>query len=165
MAKPLYIVCCESVIQDKASNLVTHFNVIEQFTISSVQHHDETVVKTMSGRPVPLSVDSVWIAEDGDLDCDFDIQLTFNFEPQEKAEDILIDTTFKFSGPRHRSTFAISPGVMFTKAGTFVVTARIKKKGTSDWISQVYPIEVQDLRTTKANASGVSEPKPKVETK
>ncbi len=164
MARPLYMLCCLSGAVDKASNQVSHFNIVEQ-----LQLHVPPRSLPDGSIPVPiplqLQVVSTWVRDDEDA-------------PNDKFEvEVLLDHTGEKTRPIHKSTFQFeeSRNHRFTinlaiqprpdsKSGIYRFEARIRKAGTKRWRRQEYVVPVNVIvpdETAPPKSSGKKKPKSK----
>ncbi|MBY0525064.1 MAG: hypothetical protein K2R98_16790 [Gemmataceae bacterium] len=153
MPRPLYIICSESGSEDKLSGLVSFYRVIDAFQIH----------KTKKGQPppptgaltVPLRVTAAWRRSQDDVPTqEWDFQFVFKFSPGDKV-DVVSEGQFTFDKGTRRFVLVL-PGIAFNSPGTFQVESRIRRSGDppGEWISQDYPISVDDVTQAPVDAAG-----------
>lgn len=148
MPKPIYIICSESGSEDRVTNSVSHFNVLEQIELRAVP-------EPAPGQPTLIlapafQVDSVWLREDtDDPEQLFECEVVFHL-PEVKGM-VVSATKFAFEKPRYRYTVRASSVIgrdelsKFGKnAGIFVAECRVRKFGDPQevWTSQYYPLAI-----------------------
>jgi hypothetical protein len=157
MPKPVYILCSESGSLDAHTNLVSHYQVIEQLQIAPIP---ESVLK--SGQPVivpqlKIRITAVWMREPGDSPEDqFESQVLLHIPPEGK-ELVVHKGIFSFGeGKLHRSIVAAS-GPTFPGAGVLRVVARVRRPDQENWLAtQEYPVFVEVLPSpTEVKPEGV----------
>ena len=160
MAKPRYIICSQDRLVDQATGMATHVNVVEKFAIKEERSPEPlpNVQYAVPNLPIAkMILTAVWAREAGDSESD-----EFEFEVLiHKPEDESITLQKgEFSFPPGLSYFRIDSGIIFTthtkfkKGGTVVLENRIKKRGSDEWKSQEFPIEIE---VTGAEAANVGE--------
>jgi len=155
---PLYIICSETSVQDKESNLLTLCNVIEKLTITGPSSPGMD-----SQRPIVpilrLHATAVWIREEGDEGREFEARFTIT-PPGQPPIDLPL-TKFKIPSPAHlqRLRFVYDGPPFFTAGGVLTITSQVRPAGSdSPWRSQAYVIPVEvDEAAAKAFAEAAPE--------
>jgi hypothetical protein len=142
MAKPLYMICCESGTEDAYTGMASHFNIVDRIV---VMPDKPDPLSGGAGPPVtsiPLRIVSVWRAEEGDYEDEFEHEITMTLFSQ-PGTATLYSQPFRFlrDRPRHRTTVVIA-GFKAEQSGELVVESRIRLPGQSDWLTQSYTIDV-----------------------
>lgn len=149
MPRPLYIVCSESAAVDQDSNRVSLFNVVEglEVTLQTIPSEQRlTFVKTLGFRGI-----AVWMrSEDDDPEDDYEFELAAR-APGDTEENVFADGKFKFTKRNHRFNVHIGVHKPWTESGMFVFISRIRKVGTTEWLSQDFPIHVDVKKKVPAN--------------
>ncbi len=151
MPRPVCIVLCESVVQDKDRNLASLFNLVERVTMRTVKEADRSKrVVVQSGRP-SLSILVTWMREDEDQGKEFDMDMAF-IGPNNKPTDDPMSGTFTFTKPFQRLVYNLEGAPPLKEAGVHSVRARIKESGEgSKWLSQHYRFLVEIQRVDESS--------------
>jgi len=143
MAKALYIICCESAVVDKATNLLSLINIVEEATF--------TFKKKQAGEPVgppgwlKFKIVSGWEREVASVVRPYDWEFAVRV-PGIDHEQVLEKGTFEFSASRQRLTADLA-GPPIPHEGIMQITSRIKPQGDEVWISQSYSIAIKVRKT------------------
>lgn len=162
MARPVYLICSESGSEDKETGLVSHFTVVEKIQFRPI---DATNLGPGQAIAVPqsaFSVTAVWMREkDETADDWFDYSLVVLAPDNEPI--LGAGGQFQFTRPLHRFTFRSHLTFAFNQSGLVVVESKIRKVGTKDWLTQSYPIVVEqvDLPKTPVGGETTAPQKPK----
>lgn len=156
MPRPLYIVCSESAAIDQDTNRASLFNVVEGLQVTVVPKpsgEGVAFVKTLDFRGI-----AVWMRnEDDDPEDEYEFELAAR-APGDADENVFGDGKFKFTKRLHRFNVLIGVHKPWTESGMFVFTSRIRRVGTSEWLSQEFPILVDVTKKIPANQlDGVEE--------
>lgn len=151
MPRPVCIVLCESVVQDKDRNLASLFNLVERMTLHIAKPADRSKqVVVQSGRP-SLSILVTWMREDEDQGKEFDVEAVF-IGPNNKPTADPIPGTFTFTKPFQRLLYNLAGAPPLKEAGVHSVRARIKESGKGNkWLSQHYPFLVDIQRIDESS--------------
>jgi len=166
MVRPRYIICSEGRVIDQATKLISHFNVIDQITVSM----QTSTVKTAEPRLVGLALElsAVWMKEDeSEKEVDYETEVRL-FSPGGDEPQVARLGTFRFGEHYyHRINMTIRPGpageesaVIELREGMMRLECRIRPLGggETDWISQDYLIPVKvnrpDSPEPQADSSG-----------
>jgi hypothetical protein len=159
MPKPKYVVCCESILHDKTSNLVSLFNVLEGYT---VQKQQIALPAPQEGQALVIPVAimqlvgvAVWeLSSEAEGGGEFDFELALHLPGLDSPS--LTSGTFKFNKKRHyrfltRMEIAPNPKIV---SGDIRFTSKVKPVGTNRWKSQEYafPITIESKELTKEDA-------------
>ena len=151
MVRPRYIICSESRTVDRTSGLVTHYNVIEELTVSV----GGPKAKAGSAPFLKFVVTAVWMRETGE-----EAEDTYEFEtsmhlPGEEIARRIHAGEFQFGEHRfHRlETFiqglftqrgeAVPNDALTLQPGVLRLESRIRRSGDQQWLSQDYVIPVR----------------------
>jgi len=140
MPKPRFIVCSQSGSEDKDTQLLSLFNLIDKLVFSQTP---------VAGSPiVELRITASWAKEENDDGKHFELQARLNIPGSAKSVDFPIEP-FTFSAQNYRFTGRIlgMPPVM--KAGDLVITVKIREANSLKWIEHstqecLIPIEVNE---------------------
>ena len=146
MARPLYIICAESMSLDQNTNLVSLFHVLEGFTVQF-----ETTPKTdgqSKSDTLPVNVASpkfyscaVWMKDANDGPEDEYEYETVATSPG--GEELTVNAgSFSFTKTFYRIQMGFVLAKPFQQSGDFVVCSKIRRKGTDEWLVQEYPIPI-----------------------
>lgn len=160
MAKPRYIVCSQDRLVDQATGAVTHVNVVEKFVIK-LEPAPEPPPGTQYLIPkIPIFkmiLTAVWAREQDDSDSDdFEFEAILH-KPSDEIPFVLHRGEFRFLAGA--SYFRIDSGIIFTtetkftKSGAAVFENRIRKRGSDNWLSQQFPMEIEVISPEAANPS------------
>ncbi len=143
MPKPVYILCSESGSEDKTTDLVSHFKVLEQIELRELPKPPEgatLVIPWLSFQMV-----AVWAAaEDDDLDQKYECTTTF-FLPPDNQEQFVGMRIFSFEGQKRRvRQTANFIGLALKAPGLLRIENKIRPLGTGEdlWLVQSYEIPV-----------------------
>ncbi|MGP0068627.1 MAG: hypothetical protein ACLQGP_34130 [Isosphaeraceae bacterium] len=143
---------------DKATNIVSHFNVIEEieFRETSPPEGMPTMI-----RPLFMQITAVWMRAEGDdptQEYEFEISLSL---PPDGTKSLAGNGTVKFDRPRFRVNAYVQglyvQGLMPKGSGTFVAECRMRPLGgdESSWVVQTYAIPLVHI---EHEAAGRPEP-------
>ena len=142
MPRPVYIICSESGAIDEATNLVSHFSVLEQITFR--RRPDE---EKLADRPLALfrcRVVAVWMKTDDDvIDRDYESQVVL-VDPPEGKETIVGEQRFRFAADKRLQRFIADLVGHFPAegSGTLWIKHRIRMVGHAEWMTQEFPIVI-----------------------
>ncbi len=142
MPKPVYILCSESGSEDKATSLVSHFNVIEQIELRETRAPSESQT-TRVFLPFALQVTSVWArAEADEPDQEFEFVISL-FLPPDGNEVSLATGRWSFDKLRFRLTCHIG-ALQLKGSGQLRAESKMRVLGGSgdSWVKQTYEIPV-----------------------
>ena len=149
MPRPAYIVCCVSSVEDKETNMLSVFNVIENIRGMTVQEAEEKA-KT-ENKPLVIQTQelrilcSFMLDEQESSDDLFDFEL--RFLPPEMEPISVATHEFKIEKFFHRFKVKFQgPLPTGEKTGVFWIEARAKKKENTEWVSQRYPIQLEIMK-------------------
>jgi len=153
MPKPVYIIAAHGLAEDKTTNLVTIFAVIERATIT-LRRNVEQKAGVPPVTPIEYGVMTtlaVWKKEPGDTGL-YEHEFLIKFEGQEKPAGVV---EFEFEPEMELKRFSlIMQGFPApTKSCDVYIVSRIRKKGDSDWLSQQYPITFVVIPPPEGEAS------------
>ena len=164
MPKPVYIVCANSIVQDKISNLVSIQGVIERLSVTVKQSGrgpDERPA-TLVTEAMQFWTIAVWRKVADDDEHEFKGQYVI-IDPAGK--DLSTPTTdFRFPAGdkflfRMLMKFRIESAM---STGMLRVQARIRRGDHEDWLTQEYPIvvDVEELSDTDHDSAEVAQRTP-----
>ena len=146
MARPVYIICAESVAADQQTNLVSAFQLIERISLR------ETPTTHPEVRPLAhfrCKVVAVWMKEPGDEDKEFEHEIVFPITRDGKEASHKTDT-FSFPSETLFQRFLVTVvGIPYAgETGVIEIVSRLRAVGDNEWKTQSYPllVEVEELR-------------------
>lgn len=142
MPRPVYIICSESGAVDGATNLVSHFSVLEQ--ISFRRRPDEEKLEDRPPALFKCRVVAVWLkTEDDVVGRDYESQIVL-VSPPEGKETIVGQQHFTFASDKWLQRFIADLVGPFpaTGSGTLWIKHRIRMVGDAEWMTQEFPIVV-----------------------
>ena len=151
MVRPRYIICSEGHVVDRATNLITHYNVIDTITVGVPTPEPHTPV--LVGFQIYLS--AVW-ARENDLEKDIEYEAEVRiFSPGLNEPTIVRPGNFRFGEHYyHRINVVIRPGppggaevTIKPRDGVMRLECRIRPARGGEWLSQEYliPFKVNRL--------------------
>jgi hypothetical protein len=146
MPKPVYILCSESGSEDKATSLVSHFNVIEQIELREFPKPPEGFPPMV--QPLSMQITAVWMrAEGDDPDQEYEFKITIFLPPDGKELPAGAGTVL-FDRPRFRAT-AYVQGLLMSASGSFRAEGRMRPIGGHEdsWVTQTYEIAVLHIKS------------------
>jgi hypothetical protein len=150
MPKPVYILCSESGSEDKATSLVSHFNVIEQIELRELPRPPEGMIPLV--HPLSTQITAVWTRAEGDDPTHlYEFKITI-FLPPDGKELPVGSGTFIFDKPRFRAT-AYVKGLVMNGPGSFRAEGRVRPVGSNEdsWVVQNYEIPVLHIKLAVAD--------------
>jgi hypothetical protein len=143
MAKPCYIICCESGSEDKLTGLVSHFKVLEEIELREIARlPDGSLAPNL---PLTFQIVAVWQKEHpNEPDEEYDFETSIFLPPGNTQCDVM-SGFFRFDKLRFRVTCQI-PALPIRGGGMLRCESRIKRRGDDAWLAQTYEIQVLDLR-------------------
>lgn len=140
MPKPLFIIAGQGVTEDKQSNLVTIFNVLERIKFKPQGLTDTPP----AGSYFPFAAIAVWRAEAGDEAKEFEAELVLLKPPANEPQPLgIIRVTFQSGRPNHRFILQYGGPLPFSGPGVLRIESRIREIGAEHWMSQAYSIEIE----------------------
>ena len=135
MPSPVYIICAHDVIEDKLTNSVSIFKVVEKVIARKGPPYEP-----FSLPPVTLlKAIAVWSKEGGDEGHEFESEMTINVG-DEVVGRAKSDFQFTPEAELHRIIMAFPVMLAVKEDCVVTVKNRIKKSGDENWIEQSYPI-------------------------
>jgi hypothetical protein len=119
-------------MEDKVTNLVSHFHVLESFNLTPLRPGQPLI-------PFSFRMTAVWMrSEEDPLDAEYEYQIIGHSAAS--ADEWMGPTgRFHFTLPFQRIIAEIEiPGV--PPPGVYHVECRIRALGESDWLKQDYPL-------------------------
>lgn len=146
MVRPRYIICSEGQVVDRATGLVTYYNVIDSIAISVPDPEPDAPV--LIGFPMHIS--AVWMREDdSEKDTEFEAEVRVT-SPGSDAPRVVHRGSIRFGEYYfHRIDVAVRPGPGPPGAGTLAIRpcdgvmrieCRIRPSQGGEWVSQDYLI-------------------------
>lgn len=145
MPKPVYIICAAGLSEDRSTNLVTLFGIVESLVVAPVPIPDGTKVNFVKGPNNPgelgqLKVMAVWMktsaAEDNVV---FEHEFVLQFDDVELPPIGRMEFTFTPDAYLKRFLLCFDGLPPMTKDGFAVIRSRIRLDG-GEWMSQEYPM-------------------------
>jgi len=147
MPKPVYIICAESAVEDKVTSKHSLFNIIEKVV----------AFKTDGKQPPAIfscAVSAVWRREPRD-DCEFETEFAVLL-PRSGERHSIAQQEFRFPPGNQIARFNLlfngPPPV--DGGGVLEFQHCIRKKGTSEWSTQSYPVLVEEIKTEQLQNAG-----------
>jgi hypothetical protein len=145
MPKPIFILCSESQSQDRRSNLLSVFNIIERVEVKAQAKPTDEPKDVVLVEMLSFAVTAVWRRTEDDADGDeYDSEMVLHLPgPEDKklTKDTGPFTLGPLDKPLQRITLLVKMP-MIKASGKLVAESRIRKKGTDDWLSQTYVLPV-----------------------
>jgi hypothetical protein len=147
MARPRYIVCSENQLVDPANGLVSHVNVVDRLGITRQSSPSLPQGTTVFVPIVPIGkliCSAVWTRDEGDEGAVFEYEMRFH-KPGEDSPKVMQTGELSFA----QRFFRIDAGLLFTtrtnfiQSGELIVECRIRRRGSDDWQSQSFAIDVE----------------------
>ena len=149
MPRPVYILCVQSSSEDRESNLLSLFGLVENFQITPIP-------APLPNQPVfvlwqPIRAVGAWLAEADDGPADeYESELRV-FIPGIEAPFVVATGVFRFrdplpARPLHRFVVNFPTPLPLAQPGTMCIEHRIRRKGTEEWLSQDYPVIVEQVQ-------------------
>ena len=160
MARPVYILCSESGSEDKATSLISHFQVVDQIELREMPQ------LTTPGAPVVIAMIRLHATAVWEADPDVDIGRNFRFEnciylPPDGRKIPANNGMFTFEKSRYRFTINVL-GMVLSEPGSLVVESKICPEGSDDWLTQSYSISVVKVpaedKAGESNTEGTGSP-------
>lgn len=142
MPKPVFIICAREIVEDKSTNLLSIFTVIEK--IEAVAS-DSEIPRGRDGRPgIPpqfqqIKVVAVWMQQDGDRDGEFEHE--FQVDVGDFHRDMAGNFTFD-DAPLKRFQLTLVGFPIPDESCVGYVRSRIRRPGSVEWQIQEYPIPI-----------------------
>jgi hypothetical protein len=144
MPKPVYMICAQSMTQDKDTSLVSFFTVIERVTM--------ILRPTGQSAPPPIPYDDLtrdvttfkvmatWIREQDD-NGEFEHEFSVVADGEEKSHGC---RPFVFNEEKfiQRFVLVVHGLPVPAKAGIVLIKSKVRRHGSEDWLFQEYPIIV-----------------------
>jgi hypothetical protein len=145
MPKPIFILCSESQSQDRRSNLLSVFNIMERVEVKAQAEPSDAPKDVVLIDMFSFVVTAVWQQTEDDTDGDEYESETVLHLPGPEAKRLTRDTgSFTLRSldkPLQRITLLVKMPAL-KASGKFVAESRIRKKGTDNWLSQTHVIPV-----------------------
>jgi hypothetical protein len=153
MPKPVYIICCESVVIDSFTGLPSYINVFDtlKIAITALPAVAGTLPEFSVMQNLRIRAAAVWMLEqDEEEKLNEEYEHGFLIHPPSRSAGPGLSPTvhFKFDKPFYRFD-AVVQGPPFTEEGMCFVESRIRKKGAEEWKSQNYPLRIEVIRSPK----------------
>lgn len=146
------MICSEFGSLDRYTNALSAYNIIEKFELSTEIPATLEVklstgeIKTISAEPVPPTIRfrlaSVWIADDSDINHEFEYEQRFQLPGSEEWR-IVGHGTFIWKARSHRLLAAVGSRMEPVSGTLRVVTAIRRKADGAEWLQQEYAIPVE----------------------
>jgi hypothetical protein len=136
MPQPTYMLCCLASSEDKATGLISHFNVIESVEINIPPLEPSGIALAQA---FSIQIVAVWQRSAPiDATAEFEMEIVAT-RPGETKPASLFSGRFKFEKERYRMvanlTMVPHPN---SKSGIFRFVSRVRQVGTTKWSSQEY---------------------------
>ncbi len=147
MPKPVYIICAESAVEDKLTSKHSIFNVIEKVMAFKTEEKQAPAMFS-------CAVSAVWRREPRD-DCEFETEFAVLL-PKIGERHSIAQSEFKFPPGNQLARFNLlfngPPPV--DGGGVLELQHCIRKKGTTEWTIQSYPVFVEEVKTGQPQNAG-----------
>lgn len=154
MARARYIICAKDRLVDQASGLTSHINVIDRLHIAQVKtaFPDGVKIAVMRFPTIQIILTAVWSkgAEDSESD-EFEYETILHKPHAESLTTHQGEFRFVKKNQRIDSGISIMSDSQFPASGELVLESRIRKRGTSDWLSQTFTLDI-DVTSVEAPA-------------
>jgi len=143
MPRPVFVVCSESISQDRETNLLSIFSIIERLDFFIGGKPDGTSDPAqMAIKHFRARLTAVWMFDPDEVNIPFEHEVAFLLPPN--GEEVLgAKTEFSLREGFHLHRFVTAlVGLPPIKTGTLNLVSRVRRAGDSDWISQSYPVVV-----------------------
>lgn len=157
MPRPIYMICSDSGAVDRQTGRVSHFNVVDMFTITideSVQPASEAqVAAAIETSILNIQVVAAWgLDEHEDSKQEYEIQFASHRpgEDRETASEVM-----PFSLEKSLNRMVVNVGIggnPKTISGFWRFESRIRPKGTEAWQAQTYLIRTEVTRINSKTA-------------
>jgi hypothetical protein len=163
MPRPHYILCCQSVSEDKRTGLISHFHVIEKIRL-----HRPPTVEGQPGTaiwfpPEPFVVVAVWKrCEDDPPEQEYEFQ-TVLFLPPNGTELRTAPSVFRFSPDKMLFRVTLRSNMTPPMEGSGILRAEswIRPVGSDgEWMKQDYLIPVEGPPPDEAKTPSEVNPSP-----
>lgn len=143
MPRGTYILCCESLSQDKDTFLISLFRVVEKVIVTPLVIQQDAKGVMVVEKP-PLHIVAGWMLNQND-DPGQEYEYELSFIAPDNATIDLNKGKFYFtkSRPIHRFVSSIQGPLPIKSAGLMFAECKIRKVGDSGWLRQNYPIIVE----------------------
>ena len=146
MPRPVYIICAQSMTQDKDTNLVSFFTVIERVTMKLPPLGQATPAPpaahdSLARDVTAFKVMAAWVREQDD-NGEFEHEFSVVVDGEEKPHG---RRPFVFGEDKWMQRFVLlmhglpAPST----SGIVSVKSKVRRHGSNEWLSQEYPILVE----------------------
>jgi len=146
MASPVYLICARSTSEDRHTNLVSLFSIMERVTIFQYKKDTpQSLPPGVSRNPFyPFRIVAVWMKSDGDTpDVEFETEVELIKPTGERITALHEQFRFSKSHDLQRIVVDIDgPQPFGLVAGLFVVEAKLRRVGAQAWTKMRYPIRI-----------------------
>lgn len=150
MPKPIYVICCDSISEDKTTNLLSLFAVLEKVIVvkTAVQSGDDVAAATAIGEQIgrqkatETRVVAVWMKEPGDEDCVFEHEFSFIAPDGKTTSHPPPLQPFGFERSTYLQRFTLTlVGFPVPKETCVVeIQSKVRMHGDEDWLIQSYSL-------------------------
>ncbi len=154
MPMPVYILCCESGSEDKRTGVVSHFNVIETLQINKIVPPPDGQPPVQIVTRPGFRIVAVWRCTSPDeVGREFQYQATVSMPPDNLGK-VVWEGVAQFDQPVHRFFLNLEGPMFFDGPGMLYIRFQVRAPGSPDWITQEYPIVVEELSPGTAAGKG-----------
>lgn len=152
MPKPLYMICAQGAVEDKRTNLVSFYNVLEKLIVQVKEEGDK------EKRSLPprwrFRAIAVWMREESDpFDQEFESQMQMILPPDNRVLDIPGIAKFKFQEGKHLKRVSLEfDGAPPRGPGILRLVSLVRAVGSDEWLRQEYPIIVEFQKAAPGGA-------------
>lgn len=150
MPRPVYIICSESGSDDRHTNLVSHFNVLEKIHFFRNAPDQKKPVTMFKFRGT-----AVWMREDGDIGVEFEWEYVLGL-PMSKTPHVMSKGTFSYPSEAMlwRCVVNYEGPPPIDGSGMLSIEHRVRPVNSNDeWIVQKFPLIIEEI--TAKNAIGL----------
>ena len=141
MPRPKYILCAETVVHDKATNLLSFINVIEGYAVTRGPENVPEGHVPVINAPFRFAGIAAWELDQEDNpeeELEYELTLTYPGE----GETQVSSGKFRMAKRFHRFTARIeTPGVPVAENSSIIFRSKVRRHG-DDWSTQEYAIPI-----------------------
>jgi hypothetical protein len=143
MPRPVLIVCAESGAVDKLTNRLSVFDIVEKVLFQRIENQPP-------GSILPkfkMQVVAIWMRQDDESDDDqFESEFAIvTSGSQQEASVVKMEFSFEPGKQLFRGIALLDAPLPIDGAGRMEILNRVRKVGDADWITQSYPILVEEV--------------------
>jgi len=142
MPLPVHIICCDSIARDAATEQISYIKIVDLIKTRRVTVTPEQPVPP-PGRIIDLHIAAKWMREESDApDTVFEVTTTLKADG---APDFALPTAeIEFKTPFHLVISQVQFHGLPIINGFLYAECSLRPRGGTEWITQRYPILVQE---------------------